>query len=61
MKTNLTSFLLAALLCISAASGQESQTKVGLGVSLNPFALLSSSGSTLFLPIGFTNFYVPSW
>ena len=60
MKTNLTSFLLAALLCISAASGQESQTKVGLGVSLNPTALVfGGTTASLFLPIGFTNFYVP--
>jgi len=43
-------------LCLS----QESDIKIGLGVSLNPTALLNSSTSaTIFLPIGFTNIYAP--
>jgi hypothetical protein len=49
------------LLIVSSLSfSQESETKIGLGVSLNPTALFnSSSSSTMFLPIGFTNIYVP--
>ncbi|RCK72652.1 MAG: hypothetical protein IGBAC_0463 [Ignavibacteriae bacterium] len=52
--------ILGVVSCLSTASGQESQTKIGVGVSLNPTALLSTStSSTLFLPVGLTNIYIP--
>ncbi len=50
------SLLLITSLCLS----QESDSKIGVGVSLNPTALFSSSSSsTMFLPIGLTNIYIP--
>jgi hypothetical protein len=48
--------LMISSLCFS----QESDSNIGLGVSLNPTALFSSSTtSTMFLPIGLTNIYIP--
>lgn len=42
------------------AEGTESKTQFGIGVSLNPNALIAlGTGVEFFLPIGFTNIYVP--
>lgn len=60
MKTNLLLTCLTISLLVSLAFSQETKKKIGLGVSLNPTALLSSSStSTLYLPVGLTNIYVP--
>jgi hypothetical protein len=60
MKQTFLVSILGLICCLSFALGQESQTKVGIGVSLNPTALFSSgSSSTLFLPVGLTNIYIP--
>lgn len=59
MKTYLFTLALVILLHVSPASGQERQPRIGVGVSLNPTALFVGPGSTLFLPVGFTNIYVP--
>ena len=51
---------LSVLTVSSTGFSQESETTIGLGVSLNPTALFSSSSfTTLFLPVGLTNIYVP--
>jgi hypothetical protein len=48
------------LFCLSLVVAQETKPKIGIGVSLNPTALLStSSSSIMFLPVGFTNIHVP--
>jgi hypothetical protein len=60
MKTKLVLYILTAVCCLSLAVSQESHTIIGVGVSLNPTALFSTStSSTLFLPVGFTNIYIP--
>lgn len=60
MKHPLNLWLLALISSVSCALGQESQTKVGIGVSLNPAALFrSGSSSTTFLPVGLANIYIP--
>jgi len=60
MKLTINLCFLALISFISSAIGQESQVKVGIGVSVNPTALFSSSSSlTMFLPVGLTNIYVP--
>lgn len=51
---------LAALVAASAAQAQVPAHAIGIGVSLNPSALfMSDNESTLMLPIGFGNIYVP--
>jgi hypothetical protein len=51
---------LAALVAASAAQAQVPAHAIGIGVSLNPSALIMSDNeSTLMLPIGFGNIYVP--
>lgn len=60
MKQALLLSILGVICSVSIALAQESQTKVGIGVSLNPTALFGSgSSSTLFLPVGLTNIYIP--
>ena len=51
---------LAALLAATAAPAQVPDRAVGLGVSLNPATLVMEEGeTTLMLPVGFGNIYLP--
>jgi hypothetical protein len=51
---------LAVLAAVSAAQAQVPDHAVGLGVSLSPSALVDmSSQTTLVLPVGFGNIYLP--
>ena len=54
---------LAAIAVLAAASATQAQVPdhgIGLGVSLSPSALVEvSSQTTIMLPIGFGNFYLP--
>jgi len=52
--------VLVSLVAASAAQAQVPDRAAGLGVSLNPSALIiSDDESTLMLPVGFGNIYVP--
>jgi hypothetical protein len=60
MKTRLLLSITVIILFLSSLHAQENEIKFGLGISLNPIAILSTSTqSTLFLPIGLTNIYAP--
>ena len=60
MEKKLSQSFLALICLVSFAVGQESQSKVGIGVSLNPAAMFTSgSSTTLYLPVGLTNIYIP--
>lgn len=60
MKTKLSILVLATLVGISLASGQETKGKIGIGVSLNPIAILGSGSTSIFLlPVGLSNIYIP--
>ena len=52
--------LLAIIASGACALGQQGQVRFGLGVSVNPTMLFSSSSSsTMFQPVGLTNIYIP--
>jgi hypothetical protein len=60
MKRSFSSSLLALVFFVSCASAQDSQFKIGIGVSLNPTAMFSSGTiATIYLPVGLTDIYVP--
>lgn len=60
MKIKLSLILLLTILELSKVNGQENKVKIGLGVSINPFALFyTSSTSDFFVPVDITNIYIP--
>ena len=53
-------FLAAALLMVAASAGaQEKDVTFGIGVGLNPVAIVADDVTDLFLPIGLGNIYFP--
>jgi hypothetical protein len=51
---------LQTLLCLSMVFAQETRPRIGLGVSLNPTALLALSSTLVsFVPVGLSNIFVP--
>ena len=60
MRIHPASFLVLSLFTLFPLRAQENPSKIGIGVSFNPTALFAPGpSSSLFLPIGFTNLYLP--
>ncbi|MFC2129998.1 outer membrane beta-barrel protein [Bacteroidota bacterium] len=59
MKRFLVSLVICLGLIVSVSNNAMSQTKIGIGVSLNPTALIGNDGEMFFLPASMMNIYLP--